>query len=56
MLVGAIAASLLTLLGAVGEAIGLDRMMGANTVKTRTHSLLNQSLFKEPRHLPARRF
>jgi hypothetical protein len=45
LLVGAIAASLLTLLGAAGEAIGLDRLMKANTVKTRTHSLLNQGLF-----------
>jgi len=44
-LVGAIAASLLTLLGAAGEAIGYDMMMKANTVKTRTHSLLNQGLF-----------
>jgi hypothetical protein len=45
LLVGAIAASLLTLLGAAGEAIGLDRLMKANTVKTRTHSLFNQGLF-----------
>jgi len=45
LLVGAIAASLLTLLGAAGEAIGYDMMMKANTVKTRTHSLLNQGLF-----------
>jgi hypothetical protein len=45
LLVGAIAAALLTLLGAAGEAIGLDMRMKANTVKTRTHSLLNQGLF-----------
>lgn len=45
LLVGAIAALLLTLLGAAGEAIGYDMMMKANTVKTRTHSLLNQGLF-----------
>ena len=45
LLVGAIAASLLTILGAAGEAIGYDMMMKANTVKTRTHSLLNQGLF-----------
>jgi len=45
LLVGAIAASLLTLLGAAGEACGLDMRMKANTVKTRTHSLLNQGLF-----------
>jgi hypothetical protein len=42
LLVGAIATALLTLLGAAGEALGLDRMLKANTVKTRTHSLLNQ--------------
>jgi len=45
LLVGAIAASLITLLGAAGEACGLDMRMKANTVKTRTHSLLNQGLF-----------
>jgi hypothetical protein len=45
LLVGAIAAALLTLLGAAGEALGLDRTMKANTVTTRTHSLLNQGLF-----------
>ena len=45
LLVGAMASSLLTLLGAAGEAIGSDMMMKANTVKTRTHSLLNQGLF-----------
>jgi hypothetical protein len=45
LLVGAIAAALLTLLGAAGEATGLDMTMKANTVKTRTHSLLNQGLF-----------
>ena len=45
LLVGAVAASLLTLLGAAGESLGLDMKMKANTVKTRTHSLLNQGLF-----------
>ncbi len=45
LLVGAIAASLLTLLGAAGEAVGLDRRMRANTSKERAHSLLNQGLF-----------
>jgi len=45
LLVGAIAASLLTLLGAAGESLGLDMKMKANTVKTRTHSLHNQGLF-----------
>ncbi|MGB8931332.1 MAG: hypothetical protein WCC48_08825 [Anaeromyxobacteraceae bacterium] len=45
LLVGAIAASLLTLLGAAGESLGLDMKMKANTVRTRTHSLLNQGIF-----------
>ena len=45
LLIGAIAASLLTLLGAAGESLGLDMKMKANTVKTRTHSLLSQGLF-----------
>jgi len=38
----AIATTLLTLLGAAGESIGLDRGMKANTSKARSHSLLNQ--------------
>lgn len=45
LLISALAIALLTLLGAAGEAIGLDRMMKANTVKTRTHSLFNQGCF-----------
>lgn len=45
LLIGAIAATLFSLLGAAGESIGLDRLMKANTVRTRTHSLLNQGLF-----------
>lgn len=45
LLVGAIAAALLTLLGAAGEAVGEDRRMRANTSKERAHSLLNQGLF-----------
>jgi hypothetical protein len=38
----AAAASLLTLLGAAGERLGLDRLLRANTVKRRTHSLFRQ--------------
>ena len=45
LLVGAIAAALLTLLGAAGEAVGEDRRMRANTSKERAHSLLNQGVF-----------
>lgn len=37
-----LAHALLTLLGAASEAIGYDRHLKANTVKTRTHSLLRQ--------------
>ena len=34
-----------TLLGAAGEGIGFDKKLKVNTVKTRTHSLLNQGIF-----------
>jgi len=42
LLLGAVAHALLTLLGAAGEACGLDGKLKANTVKTRTMSLYNQ--------------
>lgn len=42
LLLAAVAQALLTLLGAAGEACGLDRTLKANTVKTRTMSLFNQ--------------
>jgi hypothetical protein len=42
LLLAAIAHALLTLLGAVGEQLGLDRHLKVNTVKTRTLSLFNQ--------------
>jgi hypothetical protein len=42
LLLAALAHALLTLLGAAGEACGLDRTLKANTVKTRTMSLYNQ--------------
>ena len=44
LLINAIAATLITLLGAAGESLGMDRMLKANTVKTRTHSLFRQGL------------
>lgn len=44
LLLAAIAQALLTLLGAAGEACGLDRLMKSNTSKKRTMSLLNQGL------------
>jgi hypothetical protein len=37
--------ALLTLLGAAGEACGLDRTLKANTAKTRTMSLFNQGTY-----------
>lgn len=45
LLVAAIAQALLTLLGAAGEALGMDRLLKANTVKKRTHSLYRQGLY-----------
>jgi len=42
LLMAAMASVLLTLLGAAGEACRLDRMLKANTVKTRTMSLYRQ--------------
>lgn len=42
LLIGAFALALLTRLGAAGESLGMDRMLKANTVKTRTHSLFRQ--------------
>ena len=38
----AVAAALLTLLGAAGEKLGCDRLLRANTEKRRTHSLFRQ--------------
>lgn len=43
--ISAIAVALLTLLGAAGESVGLDRKLKVNTVKKRTHSLLRQGQF-----------
>jgi hypothetical protein len=42
LFIAALAVALLTLLGAAGESLGMDRLLKANTVKTRTHSLLRQ--------------
>lgn len=44
LLIATLAQALLTLLGAAGEALGMDRMLKANTAKKRTHSLLRQGL------------
>lgn len=45
LLVAAMAEVLLTLLGAAAESVGFDRLMKANTVKHRTHSLFRQGLY-----------
>lgn len=42
LLFSAFAIALLSLLGAAGESLGYDRMLKANTVKHRTHSLFRQ--------------
>lgn len=44
LLLAALAEALLTLLGAAGEAAGLDRWLKTNTSKKRQHSLFNQGL------------
>jgi hypothetical protein len=43
-LVAALAHAMLVLLGRAGEHVGMDRMLKANTVKRRTHSLQRQGL------------
>ena len=42
LLVSAFAMALLSLLGTVGEGLGMDRLLKSNTSKTRTHSLFRQ--------------
>lgn len=42
LLVNAFAVVLLTLLGAAGESLGMDRLLKSNTATTRTHSLFRQ--------------
>ena len=42
LLLNAFAVVLLTLLGAAGESLGMDRHLKVNTVKTRSHSLFRQ--------------
>ena len=42
LLVSAFAMALLTLLGQVGESLGMDRLLKPNTSKTRSHSLFRQ--------------
>ncbi len=40
--IGEFAMLLLTMLGAAGESLGMDRLLKSNTSKTRTHSLFRQ--------------
>jgi hypothetical protein len=42
LLISALAMLLLTMLGAAGESLGMDRLLKSNTSKTRTHSLFRQ--------------
>ena len=42
LLVSAFAMALLTLLGATGESLGMDRLLKSNTAKTRSYSLFRQ--------------
>jgi hypothetical protein len=42
LLVNAFAMALLTMLGTVGESLGMDRLLKSNTSKTRSHSLFRQ--------------
>src|SRR6195952_3897741 len=53
LLVSAFAMALLTMLGAVGESLGMDRLLKSNTSKTRTHSLFSPGLHAlrtDPQH------
>ncbi len=45
LLVSALALALLTLLGAAGEKLGMERYLKANTAKSRTYSLFRQGCF-----------
>jgi len=59
LLVSAFAIALLTLLGATGESLGMDRQLKSNTSKTRSHSLFRQGCMlyelipNMPEHRPA---
>lgn len=58
LLVSAFAIVLLTLLGAAGESLGMDRLLKSNTSKTRTHSLFRQGcmLYELIPTMPEHRF
>jgi hypothetical protein len=52
LLISAFATALLTLLGTVGETLGMDRLLKSNASKTRTHSLFQRlhALRTHPQH------
>jgi hypothetical protein len=58
LLISAFATALLTLLGAVGESLGMDRLLKSNTSKKRTHSLFRQGcmLYELLPNMPEHRF
>jgi len=58
LLLNAFAVVLLTLLGAAGESLGMDRHLKSNTVKRRTHSLFRQGcmLYDLIPNMPEHRF
>jgi hypothetical protein len=57
LLISAFATALLSLLGAVGESLGMDRLLKFNTSKERTHSLFRQGcmLYDLIPNMPAHR-
>lgn len=57
LLVSAFAMALLTLLGCIGESLGMDRLLKSNTAKTRSHSLFRQGcmLYELIPNMPAHR-
>lgn len=57
LLLAAFAIVLMTLLGAAGESLGYDRLLKANTVQRRTHSLFRQGwmLYELLPEMPAQR-
>lgn len=57
LLISAFATALLTLLGAVGESLGMDRLRKSNTSRKRTHSLFRQGcmLYDLIPNMPAQR-
>ena len=58
LLIIAFATALLTLLGAVGESLGMDRLLKSNTSKKRTHALFRQGcmLYDLIPNMPEHRF